>query len=507
MESFPRILIVENGGQLTLKIQTILRELGYRSAVLDPGKSETYLSKHPVDLVIFSGGDGSVYDERALRLPANAFSNRRALLGICYGHQGMAHQLGGFVEKQAGQFSSAGRVRVDTDSLLFADMPSMQDVTLSHGDSVLRVPVGFRSTACRPDGTGIMAMEHERHRWFSVQWHPEAEQSVYGRQLFVNLTELAGCKKDWQPQSLAQSRTDRIRSEVGSKKTLLGFSGGVDSTTVAMLGSVLGDQLLAVTLDCGQFREGELVEICRHAEATRVRHEIVDVRHLFEKAFLNTTDAEAERKIFQSLYRAALEEYGLAHGTSLMIQGTLAPDRIESAKTGGAKIKTHHNVGIQWKYHTGLDPIEDLFKYEVRDLAREIGLPISVWKRHPFPGPGLFLRVVGATITPARTATVRFADHTASSIVKRHDLYDEMSQMPVGVFFGDKVTGVKGDARAYAHMAVVRPVITSDFMTLKGYYLPRDVEEEISFEVAKHPELLGAMFDYNPKPPRTTEFK
>ncbi len=507
MSDLPRIVIVENGGQLTLNIQRILREEGYRSAVLDPKKAEAFIAKNPVDAVILSGGAASVYEKGAPTVPQNVFSCGAAVMGICYGMQAIAHHLGGTVERSGGQYAAAGRIRLQGDSLLWRDMPQKQAVTLSHGDSVVTPPAGFEVAATREDGTGIMAIADDRRRIYAVQFHPEAVDSEHGRRLLLNFLAIARCGKNWKPQSLAQSIEDRMVREVGDDIAAVGFSGGVDSTTVARIGRVLGDRLIAITLDAGNLREGELEEIRLHARLAGVRHEIIDIRNRFEYAFMHTADSEVERKIFQRLYAAALKERALAHGAKFIFQGTLAPDLIESAATGAAKIKTHHNVGIDWSPLTILEPVSELFKYEVRDLARGLELAESVWKRHPFPGPGLFLRVVGTPILFPRVEVVRQADSIATRIVKRHGIYDELSQMPTAVFFGDRVTGVRGDGRAYEHMAVVRPVTTSDFMTLKGRHLPDEVEDEINFEMSKHPQLLGALFDYNPKPPHTTEFK
>ncbi len=512
MAQLPKVAIIELGSQYTLLIERTLRELGVRSVILDPKRAATWLREHPPRAVILSGGAASVYDEGAPQPPAEVLSLHRedgqpiALLGICYGLQWLAQRLGGEVKAVARQreYGQATIMVFDQLKGLFSDTPQEQEVWMSHGDTVTDPPKGFEVIA--QSKTGAIAAIQHGSIW-GVQFHPEVTHTPYGKTMLENFLRLAGSEPDWTPSSLIKSIQESTLVELGEGRAIFGFSGGVDSTTVsAILAPVLGDRLLAVTIDGGHLREGELEEIQKHAEAAEVNLKILDARKEFSDVMTGIIDAEEKRRRFKKVYTSLLVKAARDFQATAILQGTLAPDRIESGATGGAVIKSHHNVGLDFGNLLELHPIDHLFKYEVRALAREIGLPESVWQRQPFPGPGLFLRVVGVPATPDKLEIVRWADAQVREILVRHGLYDQLSQLVVA-YLGVNTVGVKGDARVYGGAIVVRAVETIDFMTARGVHFSDEIEAEISNMLTKHQAIVRVWFDPTKKPPATTEME
>ena len=512
--SLPEIAIIEMGSQYTLVIERRLRELGYRSVILDLKRAAKWLASNPVRLVILSGGASSVYDVDAPQPPEGILelANRGQsvpVLGICYGMQWIAQKLGGKVGSVPGnrEYGAAEILCVD-DGELFIDMELRQKVWASHGDSVTEVPSDFLITATSGDG-GVAAMEHISRNIIGVQFHPEVADTPEGGQMFLNLlTHIVNLTPDWQPTSMVAKIRQRISDGIGpDEKVIFGFSGGVDSTTIAAIAApTLGDRLLAVTIDGGNLREGELDEIRLHAEAAGVQLRIIDARDAFEEAMSYTTDAEEKRRAFKKLYVAILKQAAEDFGATIIFQGTLATDRIESGATGGALIKSHHTVGLDFGDLKQAHPIDHLFKYEVRALARGLGLPESVWARQPFPGPGLFLRINGVPATQERLEIARWADARVREVLQRRGIYDSLSQVVVNLL-GVLAVGVKGDARTYAYPVVVRAVRTVDFMTAKGVHFDEETEKEICTTLTRHPQIVLALFNPTDKPPATTEWE
>ncbi len=342
---------------------------------------------------------------------------------------------------------------------------------------------------------------------WGVQFHPEVTHTPHGKAMLANFLRHAGCERDWAPSSIVSSIQRDVIARLDRERAVLGFSGGVDSTTLsAILAPVLGERLLAVTIDGGHLRDGELAEIRTHAEAARVNLRVIGAHHEFHDALAGVIDAEEKRRRFRGVYTSLLVRAAQECGATAVLQGTLAPDRIESGATGGAVIKSHHNVGLDMGTLLQIHPINFLFKYEVRALAKEIGLPESVWHRQPFPGPGLFLRVVGVPATPATLDMVRWADARVRDILMRRGVYEQLSQLVVA-YIGVRTVGVKGDARVYGGAIVVRAVETLDFMTARGVHFSDDIEDEISSVLTRHPEIVRVWFDPTKKPPATTEME
>lgn len=508
MEELPNVVIIELGSQYTLKIEQTLRELCVRSVVLDPKRARTWIERHPPKAIILSGSDKSVYDKDAPMPPEEIFMLHRRLgrtvpiLGICYGMQWLVHRLGGEVRTGTREYGHAS-IEAAWD-FMFEKTPKAQPVWMSHGDSVVRLPNGFAAVA--HSDSGAIAAARNGSMW-GVQFHPEVTHTRYGRQILQNFLSFSQCTPDWSPHSLADSIRRKTIDQLGEHRAIFGFSGGVDSTTLAaVLSPALRRQIRAVTIDGGHLREHELGEIRAHAKAAGVEHSVIDARAACARALCDVTDAEEKRRRFKRLYAHILAEAGRDFGATAILQGTLAPDRIESGATGGAVIKSHHNVGLDFGTFEQVHPIDHLFKYEVRALAKEIGLPQSVWSRQPFPGPGLFLRVLGTPATPEKLALVRWADARVTEILKGHGLFDGISQLVVA-YAELPTVGVKGDARVYKGSIIVRAVRTVDFMTAEGVWFPEAVVHEISRTLTAHPEVVRAWFDPTSKPPGTTEME
>lgn len=504
----PSVVIVEFGCQYTRLIEQRLREIGFRSAVLPPKQAENYIRTRSPKAVILSGSRHSVNNEGPT-IGSWIFEIGHPVLGICYGMQLTAKLLGGSVISRS-ELGDYGPVDVDLGSShLFNKVPKHLTAWASHGDTVEQVPQGFISTATSASGA-VAAMENRQNGIYGLQFHPEVQQTPHGALILSNFVEdVAGCAKDWNPSNLTDQIKQVIADSVGKDCAVIAFSGGVDSTTLATIAArALGDKLKAVCIDGGQLREGELDEIRFNAEAAGVSLDIISAWKEFDSLWDaykdRSPDPEFKRKLFRGQYQGLLNAYAAKCGATHFIQGTLAPDMIESGQTGGDVIKTHHNIGVRLGGCDSLHPFSHLFKYEVRALAESLGLPASVTKRQPFPGPGLFIRVKNGWPTAERLEVLRWADKAVRDIVTAEGLDSDISQMPVILNCGLAV-GVKGSERAYGYEITIRPVRTIDFMTAEGIDFPTSVKLKIESALTKHPKIVGALWKITPKPPGTVE--
>lgn len=512
----PKIVIIECGSQYTLIIGRALRELGVRSVILDPKKALAFVNNNPVKGIIISGSGKSVYDEDVPALSAKLLSWRSEngelipVLGICYGMQWIVKELGGNVEQVSkNREYSEVKVHVNTLCKLFENTPPEQIVWASHGDSITSLPEKFRVTSKSLTTGAIAAIESDDHKILGVQFHPEVDNTAFGKVILRNFVfTFCQCEPDWLPEDIIFNVREKTLLELQTGKVVMGFSGGVDSTTVAaILSPILQENLLGIVINGGNLRENELEEIRRHGRYAGITIKIIRAKSEFQEALTGITNAEEKRQCFKKLYTAILtREAEKVIGVKAIIQGTLAPDKIESGATGGDMIKSHHNVGNVFGGFDQIHPIDNLFKYEVRALAQELGLPESVWGRQPFPGPGLFLRVVGATPTPELLEIVREADVLVREILEKYNLYSKISQLVVA-YMALPTVGVMGDKRVYGGFIAVRAVKTIDFMTAEGVIFPADVQREIISVVTSRLKLSRVMFDSTNKPPATTEFE
>jgi GMP synthase (glutamine-hydrolysing) len=472
--------------------------------------------------VILSGGPESVTEAQPPRAPTAVFELGVPVLGICYGMQTMAQQLGGQV--LAGVVREFGYAEVSvTGACRLLDGLSdrrdaagraVLDVWMSHGDRVTELPDGFVATAAT-EHAPYAAMCNERRRYYGVQFHPEVTHTLQGARLLERFVrEICACDALWSVGNIIEDSVRRVRSQVGDGKVLLGLSGGVDSSVVAaLLHLAIGDRLVCVFVDHGLLRLGEGDQVMRtFAQNLGVRVIRVDAAQRFLTALKGVTDPEAKRKVIGRLFVEVFEEESnKLRDVNFLAQGTIYPDVIESAgsKTGKAHvIKSHHNVGGLPEHMKMqlVEPLRELFKDEVRRLGTELGLPHAMVYRHPFPGPGLGVRILGE-VRKEYADLLRRADAIFIEELRRHDLYDRTSQA-FAVFLPVRSVGVMGDGRRYDYVVALRAVETIDFMTAHWARLPYDFLDEVSRRIVNEvPGISRVVYDISGKPPATIEWE
>ena len=514
-----KILILDFGAQYTQLIARRIREIGVYCEIWawdhDPAEIAAYGAKG----IILSGGPESTTEFGAPKAPQEVFDSELPILGICYGMQTLAAQLGGATEAaDAREFGHAEVELVAHDALLGGlsdhDGEPRIDVWMSHGDHVAQAPPGWTVTAVT-ERIPVAAMANEARRWYGVQFHPEVTHTKQGQTLLRRfVVEVCGCQTLWTAANIIEDQIARVREQVGSDEVILGLSGGVDSSVVAaLLHKAIGDQLTCVFVDTGLLRwqEGDQV-MATFAEHLGVRVIRVDAANRYFERLEGVADPEAKRKIIGNLFVEIFDEesHKLANARWLA-QGTIYPDVIESAgsKTGKAHvIKSHHNVGgLPADMKLGLvEPLRELFKDEVRRLGVELRLPREMVYRHPFPGPGLGVRILGE-VKREYAELLAKADHIFIDELRQADLYDKTSQA-FAVFLPVKSVGVVGDARAYEWVIALRAVETIDFMTAHWAQLPYDFLSRVSNRIIN--ELRGisrVVYDISGKPPATIEWE
>lgn len=507
----PAIAIGNFGSQYTLLIEQRLRELGYRSALFSPKKAEQWIKNKKPKAIILSGSKNSVHDEDAPGISREVLESGIPILGICYGMQLIAKEFGGTVEKRISDSDYGNSSATLSAISIFNGLPGKIDTLASHGDTVSTLPPGFEAIAYSPTGA-IAGMVHQQKQIWALQFHPEAQQTPRGRIVLENfVSNICGCARDWKPDDMISEIQNQLKFETMDGRVLMGVSGGVDSTTLAALASpVIGARLRGLCIDGAQLRENERDEIRVNLDVANTNLTIIDAKKRFQQLWTENSgrdpDPELKRKLFRTAYQNELASHAKECNISYFIQGTLAPDMIESGKTGGDVIKTHHNIGVELPGCKSLQPFSHLFKYEVRELAKQCRLPDAIVNRQPFPGPGLFIRIVNGWPTEERLALVRHADKLTRDIVSEHGIYQDISQLVVAMDCG-RTVGVKGDERCYGHSILVRGVKTIDFMTASAYEMPSEVKKKITKALTRHPKITRVLWDETPKPPGTIEFE
>jgi GMP synthase (glutamine-hydrolysing) len=517
-----RILILDFGAQYTQLIARRVRELGVYCEIHPWDVSDAEVRAFAPRGVILSGGPESVTDRDPPRAPPAVFELGVPVLGICYGMQTMAQQLGGRVAPSTEREFGYAEVTVTGASRLLDTIEdrrdpaghALLDVWMSHGDRVDQLPAGFSANAA----TGTIpyaAMSDERRRFYGVQFHPEVTHTRQGARLLERFVrEICGSDALWSVGNIIEDAVARLRTTVGDGKVLLGLSGGVDSSVVAaLLNRAVGEQLTCVFVDHGLLRLGESEQVMRtFGEHLGVRVIRVDAAERFLGALAGVTDPEAKRKIIGRTFIDVFDEQ--AHqlsGVQFLAQGTIYPDVIESAgsRTGKAHvIKSHHNVGglperMQLRL---LEPLRELFKDEVRSIGVELGLPREMVYRHPFPGPGLGVRILGE-VRREYAELLRRADAIYIEELRRHDLYDRVSQA-FAVFLPVRSVGVMGDGRRYDYVIALRAVETVDFMTAHWARLPYEFLDHVSRRIVNEvPGISRVVYDISGKPPATIEWE
>lgn len=501
-----QILIVDLGGQYTRIIARKIRELGVRPLVIHPSAYEEVSGQSNFKGIILSGGGSSIYDADAPGIPESILHKNIPVLGICLGMHWLAHLHGGTVSPalKSREYGVSFFLRKDADDPLLANIPARSVMLMSHGDSVTVLPRNAKIIAVTPH-CPIAAFRFTYGRIWGIQCHPETSESEYGKQLLKNFLDICGTQCDWNPMDVITGIQNEVLEAMGKNdKACIAYSGGVDSTfLLSVLQPVLGSWLNPVTIDAGNLREGELAEIRTNALiAGATRLFVIDAKDEFLAWLGGISDAETKRRRFREIYAHALIKYMHTSGSAYLIQGTLATDRIESGKEGSAEvIKTHHNVGVD-----SLEPLRHFFKDEVRQLAETTGLDRSLIKRMPFPGPGLFVRIIGAPVTEHLLSIVRWADAEVRALVKTREETDIISQLIVALI-AVRTTGVKGDRRSYGYSIVVRGMETLDFMTGRGHEFIPALRREIKQKLTQHPDIVRVWFDETDKPPATFELE
>jgi GMP synthase (glutamine-hydrolysing) len=514
-----RILIIDFGSQVTQLIARRVRESGVYSEI-HPFNSitDSFLDDYKPKGIILSGGPASVTWDESPRAPEKVFEMGIPVLGICYGQQTMMQQLGGLVETSDQHEFGRAFVDVNKDCALFDDVWSVgtkEQVWMSHGDRVTKLAPGFEVVATS-EGAPFAAVANEEKKFYAVQFHPEVVHTPHGAQLIQNFTHtVAGCSGNWTMAAFKDQAIAAVRKQVGDAKVICGLSGGVDSSVVAvLLHEAIGEQLTCVFVDTGFMRMGEAEEVVtlfRDHYNIKLIHK--DASQQFFDALGDEIDPEKKRKTIGGLFIDVFEkEAKAAGGADFLAQGTLYPDVIESVSfTGGPSvtIKSHHNVGgLPERMNMDLvEPLRELFKDEVRELGRELGLPDSFVGRHPFPGPGLAIRIPGQPLTPEKCDILRKADAIYLEEIRNAGLYDAIWQA-FAVLLPVRTVGVMGDARTYDYVCALRAVTSTDGMTADYYHFDHDFLGRVTNRIINEVRGINrVVYDCTSKPPGTIEWE
>jgi len=513
-KTIDKILVLDFGSQYTQLIARRVRESDVYSEILPWDIDETKIKELEPKGIILSGGPNSVTKSFTPRIPQIVFDLSIPILGICYGMQTLAEQMGGHVVSVDQKEFGHSELEILNDSKLFNEIDKKLNVWMSHGDQVQDLPDGFKLLASTKTAP-IAAMQHETLPYYAIQFHPEVTHTNQGQEVLNNfILNICNAKADWKMDDLISSRIDEIKNQVQDKKVLLGLSGGVDSSvTAALLNKAIGKKLTCVFVDNGLLRKGEADQVMQTFKENMNLNVIKsDSEEIFLRHLKNIEDPEQKRKVIGRTFIDVFDAEAIKlKDIKFLAQGTIYPDVIESSGSESKEarvIKSHHNVGgLPEEMELDLvEPLRDLFKDEVRRMGIELGIPKEMIDRHPFPGPGLGVRIIGE-ITKEKTKILQEADHIFIEELINADLYDCVSQA-FAVLLPVKSVGVVGDERRYAEVIALRAVETVDFMTAKWAHLPYEFLENVSNRIVNEIEDVSrVVYDISSKPPATIEWE
>ncbi|MRX74130.1 glutamine-hydrolyzing GMP synthase [Bacillus lacus] len=505
------ILVLDFGSQYNQLITRRIRELGVYSELHPHTLTADMIKRLQPKGIVLSGGPNSVYGENAFRIDDEIFQLGIPVLGICYGMQLMTHYLGGKVEPAGHREYGKALINVDGSPALFNELPQQQVVWMSHGDLVVKVPEGFTVDATSPSCPNA-AMSNVERNLYGVQFHPEVRHSEYGNDMLKNFVQdVCECKEKWTMENFIEVEMEKIRNTVGDKKVLCALSGGVDSSVVAVLiHKAIGDQLTCIFVDHGLLRKNEADAVMKtFSEGFHMNVIKVDAQERFMSKLKGISDPEQKRKIIGNEFIYVFDDEATKlQGIEFLAQGTLYTDIIESGTATAQTIKSHHNVGglpedMQFKL---IEPLNTLFKDEVRALGTELGIPDEIVWRQPFPGPGLGIRVLGE-VTEEKLEIVRESDAILREEIKKADLEKDIWQY-FTVLPDIRSVGVMGDARTYDYTIGIRAVTSIDGMTSDWARIPWEVLEVISTRIVNEVNHINrVVYDITSKPPATIEWE
>jgi len=506
-----KIIILDFGSQYTQLIARAVREANiyceitpfHKEINFDPG----------IKGVILSGSPFSVNDPNAPYVDITAMTDRVPVLGVCYGAQLAAKQFGGKVEKSNKREYGRAFLHATKQDILFKDISATSQVWMSHADTILELPAGFELLATTESIPVAAFRKTEGAVLYGVQFHPEVYHSIEGKKIIKNfLVDICGCKQDWTPEHFITDTVASLKKQIGNRKVIMALSGGVDSTVAAtLIHRAIGDNLSGIFVDNGVLRKGEFEQVLRTYNEIGLNVKGVDVKQLFYDALAGKSDPESKRKTIGRLFIDVFQEEAKhIEGIELLGQGTIYPDVIESISVHGPSvtIKSHHNVGgLPDIMHLELvEPLRYLFKDEVRKVGKELGIPADLLNRHPFPGPGLAIRILG-DITPEKVALLQEADYRFTLALKEHKLYDTVWQAGA-ILLPVKSVGVMGDERTYEFTIALRAVTSVDGMTADWAHLPYDFLAFISGDIINNVKGINrVVYDISSKPPATIEWE
>lgn len=509
------VIILNFGSQFAHLIARRVRDLGVKAEIFSFHTPVSEILKHSPVGIILSGGPASVSEKGSPRPDKEIFNLGIPILGICYGHQVMARMLGGNVSKGRQREFGKEILHIKDKWGIFRSLSTTETVWFSHGDYVSALPKGFTQTASTA-GCKYAAFEEAKRDFYGIQFHPEVTHTQHGEILLKNfLFSICKAKKNWNISSVTENIIAEVKREVGDKRVVVGISGGVDSLVAAtLIYRAIGNHLHAVFVDTGLLRKGEVEQVASYLRQHGFKKlHVIDARQLFLQRLRGITDPEQKRTIighsFIEVFEKTIKTQLKKHTIAYLAQGTIYPDRIESASTSktAAKIKSHHNLTLPEKMGFKiLEPIKDLYKDEVRRVGATLGLPRELLWRHPFPGPGLAVRIIGE-VTKERLRILREADAVFIEELRKSGEYEKIWQA-FAALLPVKVVGVMGDGRTYEYVIVLRAVDSIDGMSADWHKLPNELLEKISSAiVGKVRGVNRVLYDVTQKPPATIEYE